>query len=334
MSLHFLHTLQQWFPLRHQHKWVLGAVTQTSGSVYRKTGALMLLSEEGHQLGLLSGGCLENDLLLQARKLLALGGSRTVIYDASDEDGIAWRLGIGCGGRAEMILHPCTANTEFLQLETVLKLLQQNSAAHYRLSLSSARASVTDAVKNLALRVPGKREGEGDSAYIDILINPPPHLLVFGSGIDLIPLVTLAETLGWQVTLVDHRLSPQKRARFSARVHVQIHTAQELQADLLQHADAAVVAYHNMPLDASALQALQMSSCRYVGLLGPQRRRDEVLALAGLNSAELTVPVAGPAGLALGGDLPESVALSMLAEAHAVLFGSTGKPLSNVYLAS
>lgn len=332
MSLHFFHALQQWFPLRHQHRWVLGAVCDTSGSVYRKTGALMLLSEQGHQLGLLSGGCLESDLLLQARKLLALGGSRAIVYDANDEDGIAWRLGIGCGGRAEILLHPCTADTGFLQLETVLSLLQQGNAARYRVDLTCARAEVTAAEKNLAVRVPGRREGAGESACLDVLINPPPHLLVFGSGIDLIPLVALAETLGWQVTLVDHRLSPQKRARFAPGMNVQTVAAQDLPANILQRADAALVAYHNMQLDALALKALQHSSCRYLGLLGPQRRRDEVLALAGLDSVEWRVPVAGPAGLALGGDLPESVALSMLAEAHAVLFGSSGKPLSNVYL--
>jgi xanthine dehydrogenase accessory factor len=332
MSLHFLHTLQQWFPLRHQHRWVLGVVTATSGSVYRKAGALMLLSEEGHQLGLLSGGCLENDVLLQARKLLALGGSRTIVYDAADEDGIAWRLGIGCGGRADIVLHPCTAATDFLQLETVFALLQQGNAARYRVGLVDARAEVAATEKNLTVRVPGRREDEGSSSCLEILINPPPHMLVFGSGIDLIPLVTLAETLGWQVTLIDHRLSPQKRMRFPAAINIQAVVADELSMDTLKRADAAVVAYHTMQLDALALSALQQSSCRYVGLLGPERRRDEVLALAGLNLAELAIPIAGPAGLALGGDLPESVALSMLAEAHAVLFGSTGKPLSNTYL--
>lgn len=331
MSLHFFHALQQWYPLRHQHRWVLGAVTGTCGSVYRKTGALMLLSEEGHQLGLLSGGCLESDLLLQARKLLALGGSRTIVYDANDEDGIAWRLGIGCGGRAEIVLHPCIPTTDFLQLERVLGLLQQGCAAHYRVGLAAADAEVTDAEKNLTRRVPGERRGEGEGAYLEVLINPPPHLLVLGSGIDLIPLVGLAQTLGWQVTLVDHRLSPQKSARFTG-ADVQTVAAQDLSRETLQRADAALVAYHNMQLDAQAVKALQKSSCRYIGLLGPQRRRDEVLALAELDAAQLCIPVAGPAGLALGGDLPESVALSMLAEAHAVLFGSTGRPLSNVYL--
>lgn len=334
MSLHFLHSLRQWLPLRHQHRWILGAVVATSGSVYRKTGALMLLSEDGHQLGLLSGGCLEGDLLLQARKLAALGGSRTIVYDASDEDGIAWRLGIGCGGRAEILLQPCSADNHFLQLESVLDLLERGSAVRYQISLAEPWAEAVVAAKHFDVRVPGARVGEGNAAYVETLINPPPHLLVFGSGIDLIPLLALADTIGWRVTLVDHRLTPQKRARFSTSANVQVVAPADLPADILQNADAALVAYHNMQLDAAAVRALQNSSCRYLGLLGPQRRRDEVLGIAGLKANELRVPVAGPAGLGLGGDLPESVALSMLAEAHAVLFGSTGKPLSDVYLSA
>ena len=334
MSLHFLHSLRQWFPLRHEHRWILGAVIATSGSVYRKTGALMLLSDSGHQLGLLSGGCLEGDLLLQARKLAALGGCRTIVYDASDEDGIAWRLGIGCGGRAEILLQPCTPENEFLQLEAVFNQLESGNAVRFQLGLTNSWAKTIPAEKHFDVRVPGACVGEGESACVETLINPPPHLLVFGSGIDLVPLVALAETIGWRVTLVDHRLTPQKRARFAAGIDTIIVPAQELPRDILQNADAALVAFHNMQLDAAAVHALQQSSCRYLGLLGPQRRRDEVLGIAGLNKDELQVPVAGPAGLGLGGDLPESVALSMLAEAHAVLFGSTGRPLSDVYLST
>ena len=332
MSLHFLHSLRQWLPQRHRHRWVLGAVVATSGSVYRKTGALMLLSEDGPQLGLLSGGCLESDLLLQARKVAALGGSRTIIYDASDEDGIAWRLGIGCGGRAEILLQPCTSDNDFLQLEAVLSLLESGTAIRYRLGLRAPWAEAVAAEKRFDVRIPGVQAGEGKSVCVETLINPPPRLLVFGSGVDLISLLALAETIGWQATLVDHRMTPQKRARFSPSINVLVVAPADLPAEILHNADAALVAYHNMQWDAAALAALQNSSCRYVGLLGPQRRRDEVLGLAGLKAEDLSVAIAGPAGLGLGGDLPESVALSMLAEAHAVLFGSTGKPLSNAYL--
>lgn len=332
MSMHFQHTLATWLPLKDQHQWVLGAVIRTQGSVYRKTGALMLLSDAGHQLGLLSGGCLEGDLLLQARKVCALGSSRRLVYDASDEGGVAWRLGIGCGGLAEILLLPCHAHNDYLQLQTAAIFLDQGFACAYELSVHQPWAKSSLAPKEFSRRTAGELVGEGEQQYLATLINPLPHLVVCGCGMDMVPLCELARVLGWRVTLVDHRLTPQKQARFPASLTCVATTAETLPKTLLQHADAAIVAYHNMQLDAAAVAALQHSRCQYLGLLGPERRRREVLALAGLRDADLQLAVAGPAGLALGGDLPENVALSMLAEIHAVLFGSTAKPLSGVFL--
>jgi xanthine dehydrogenase accessory factor len=332
MVMHFQHTLATWLPLKDQHQWVLGAVIRTSGSVYRKAGALMLLSDAGHQLGLLSGGCLEGDLLLQARKVCALRGSRRVIYDASDEGGIAWRLGIGCGGLAEILLQPCDADNHYLQLEQVAQRLAGGDACDYRLGVHTPWAQCTAAAKDFSLRTAGCLMGEGEEQYLRTLINPLPHLVVCGSGMDMVPLCELACVMGWRVTLVDHRFNAQKQARFPQDVNCLAVTADALPPQVLQNADAAVVAYHNMQLDAAAVAALQASRCRYLGLLGPERRKQEVLALAGLRQADLRLAVAGPAGLALGGDLPESVALSMLAEIHAVLHGSSGQSLSPVYL--
>lgn len=327
MATHFLDSLRIWHPLRQQHQWALGAVVETQGSVYRKAGALMLLSEAGHQLGLLSGGCLESDLLLQARKVIALNSSRRVVYDATDEEGIAWKLGIGCGGRADILLQPCNRDNDYLKLESVLATLEEGAACDYKIQLSQPQAVVQSAEKRWDVRVPGKICSEGSEAYLQTLITPPPHLLIFGSGVDIVPLVQLAGTMGWRITLVDQRLTPQKKLRFPTGIATEIAAAH-----VLHSADAAIVAYHNMQLDAQAIVALQQSSCRYIGLLGPVRRKYEVLALGNLTERDLSVPVAGPAGLALGGDLPESVALSMLAEIHAVLFGSTGRPLNQTYL--
>ncbi len=143
MSNHFYHLLATWLPLKDEANWVLGAVINTRGSVYRKTGALMLLSDAGHQLGLLSGGCIESDLLLQARKVIALGKSRKVVYDASDDSNIAWRLGIGCGGAAEIVLHPCNAQNQFLHLPAIFSCLQQQQACNMNLHIETAQASFT-----------------------------------------------------------------------------------------------------------------------------------------------------------------------------------------------
>ena len=332
MPSHFLQSLALWRPLKDHHQWVLGAVIRTEGSVYRKTGALMLLSDAGHQLGLLSGGCLEGDLLLQARKVCALGASRRVVYDATDEGGLAWRLGIGCGGAAEILLLPCRADNGYLQLEQVTELLEQGRACIYQLGLVTPWARAEAGTKSFARRTAGELAGQGEGEHLATLINPPPHLMICGSGIDMVPLSELALVMGWRVTLVDHRLTPQKQDRFPAGITALALPVAELPETLLRSADAAVVAYHNMQLDAAALAALQASQCQYLGLLGPERRKREVLALAGLNPSDLRRPVAGPSGLALGGDLPENIALAMLAEAHAVLFGSSARPLSPVFL--
>lgn len=335
MSNHFYHLLCAWLPLKDEANWVLGAVINTRGSVYRKTGALMLLSDAGHQLGLLSGGCLESDLLLQARKVIALGKSRRIVYDATDDGNIAWRLGIGCGGAAEILLHPCNAHNNFLQLPEIYSCLQLQ-ACHFYLHLKTAYASFTPCARNLTQRQHGSLEQLNSEQVLSTLINPLPHLLILGSGVDVIPLCQLAETLGWRVTLADQRLHAGKRAYFSAGINLLDVSADELTEDFLQQVDGIVIAHHNVRLDAAAIAVLQTRTmCNpYIGLLGPAHRKADVLACAGLQEAQLRYPVVGPMGLALGGDLPESIALSVLAECHAKIFGSSALPLHSFALDS
>jgi xanthine dehydrogenase accessory factor len=334
MSNQFYHLLASWLPLKDEANWVLGAVINTRGSVYRKTGALMLLSDAGHQLGMLSGGCIESDLLLQARKVIALGSSRRVVYDASDDSNIAWRLGIGCGGAAEILLHPCNHSNQFLQLPAIFSYLQQQQACHFELQVDAAVASFTPCARAFIQRQYGSLHAgsapENSIQTLVTLINPLPHLLVLGSGVDLIPLCQLAVILGWRVTLADQRLNASKRENFPAGITALNKSAAELDHELLQQVDGVIIAHHNLRLDAAAITTLQarVMTDPYIGLLGPAKRKADVLATAGLTEAHLSYPIAGPMGLALGGDLPESIALSVLAECHAKIFGSNAQPLS------
>ncbi|HSC67336.1 MAG TPA: XdhC family protein [Cellvibrio sp.] len=333
MSNHFYHLLSTWLPLKDQANWVLGAVINTRGSVYRKTGALMLLSDAGHQLGLLSGGCIESDLLLQARKVVALEKSRRVVYDAADDSNIAWRLGIGCGGAAEILLHPCHAQNDFLHLPDIFFHLQRQQACRFELQIEQAQARFTPCARAFTQRQHGSvvsASGDADKKILATLINPLPHLLILGSGVDVIPLCHLALALGWRVTVADQRLTAGKRDNFPAGITTLNLSAAEMDSNLLQQIDGVVIAHHNLRLDAAAVAALQVSELvnPYIGLLGPAKRKAEVLAMAGLTEVQLRYPIAGPMGLALGGDLPESIALSVLAECHANIFGSNALPLS------
>ena len=71
-------------------------------------------------------------------------------------------------------------------------------------------------------------------------------------------------------------------------------------------------------------------SLRYLGLLGPTNRLEEVMKSAGLRRSDLPVKLSGPAGLYLGGDLPESIALSIIAECHAALHSGNGQSISGI----
>ena len=106
MSNQLSDLLEIWGQRRDETDWVLGTVYRSEGSAYRKAGAMMLLNGFGEQFGLLSGGCLEADILRQARRAIQHGQVVMLDYDSSDEDDWSCQLGIGCGGRVFIMLQP------------------------------------------------------------------------------------------------------------------------------------------------------------------------------------------------------------------------------------
>ncbi len=82
---------------------VLATVARTLGSTYRKAGAQMLLAGDGRAAGLLSGGCLETDLMERARSVLA-GSPVVADYDTRSSDDLIWGIGLGCEGAMTILL--------------------------------------------------------------------------------------------------------------------------------------------------------------------------------------------------------------------------------------
>lgn len=332
MSNHLTHILQEWLKRKTSHEWALGVVANTEGPVYRKTGAIMLLSDRGDQLGMLSGGCLEGDILLHAQRAILKNESTRVIYDANEKGGLAWRLGIGCGGKAEIVIHPCNSANHFLELEQLHQTLSAQRPATYNLNLEHAEATISASSHASTGNSLNTTEtfSHNNSQWLRIHAQPRPHLVISGAGVDMQPIAALAGQLGWKVTLVDSRQANARQRHFPSADNVFCCPIDELPQDTLAQCDALIIANHNLNMDAQALKAAQLSSARYIGLLGPAARREKIFALAEIKESE-SKAIAGPMGLALGNDLPESIALSVLAECHAVLFGSSGQPLSNHY---
>jgi xanthine dehydrogenase accessory factor len=318
MSNHFQDILHQWYLQKDQFEWVLATVVQTKGSSYRKVGARMMINNFGQSFGMLSGGCLEADLKRQAQKCWLTSKNNIVCYDMSDESDITWQLGIGCGGMVKVMLQPISANNNYLQLNKLLQLLEQNNHVHYHQIVNDGQPanSFSQHPKEASINASFDRNTLCFSSFI----TPKPNVVIFGGGVDTLPLVSLAKTMAWHITLIDSRTNYARPSVFKT-VDTIINKSYQSLTDHpnIINADAIVIMHHNIEFDAQAINIAQHSQCDYIGLLGPQHRTERVLNHKVLKDKPLTKPLINPIGLDLGGDLPESIALSIISQIQSYL---------------
>lgn len=94
----------------------------------------------------------------------------------------------------------------------------------------------------------------------------------------------------------------------------------------LSPATFAVVMNHHLMRDVEALCRLVPSPVPYVGVLGPRRRTERLLArvereLGRALTAEELTRIYSPIGLDIGGESPAAIAVGVVAEILAVRYG-------------
>ena len=298
---------------------VAALVIATQGSTYRKAGALMLLSSTGQRCGLLSGGCLEGDLQEHALQLLR-SDARCLVkaYDSRGSDDPVWGLGLGCEGMMRILLLRVDPSTAWEPLASLFAAQRQRQPGGFSVDIESG-----------ALSNPQSKITALEGARFTLVAEREPALLLCGAGPDAEPVAALAVLLGWQVTVVDHRPAYLETPRFATGVRLLQVDADALGASLgLDSFDAAVVMSHHLLADGRYLAALAESAIPYVGLLGPAARRERLIGELGPSGDRLRDRLRAPVGLDLGGRTPEAIALSIVAEIHAVMQGRSGGAFS------
>jgi xanthine dehydrogenase accessory factor len=324
---------------------VLATVVVTAGSTYRKPGARMLIMADGSYLGLLSGGCLESDLKIHAQQVLESGVPRAIEYDMRGPDDILFGIGAGCEGAMRVLLEPAgpgsPAATSLAAAGRVVRagrptsLVTVHESADCTLGTYSASPPLPEvmaATAELSMRTATSREidleirGRRERAFVQFLA-PPPHLLICGAGPDAQPVVSIARSLGWRVTVVDHRPAYAIADRFPA-AEVRLADACSLRSVIdVAACHAAVVMSHHLPSDTAYLRELaEAGAPAYVGLLGPVSRRNRLTKELGSTVDELQSRIRGPVGLDLGAATPEGIALAIVSQIHAWL---AGRPIAS-----
>ncbi|MGA7275704.1 MAG: XdhC family protein [Candidatus Udaeobacter sp.] len=137
-------------------------------------------------------------------------------------------------------------------------------------------------------------------------IPPPLRLLIFGDGPDNAPFRSLGYFVGWDVIEI---IDPNS---FS------------IEPDAWT---AAVVKSHNYGRDFVALKKLLPLDLHYVGLIGPRKRRDQIMNELLEVGVTVNAGFFAPAGLNLGAETPEEIALAVVSEIQRIFGGGSGESL-------
>jgi len=273
------------FARRRGQPLALATLVRAHGSSYRRPGARMLIAQDGTTVGVLSGGCLEEEVAESARQVIASGVPNLMSVDT--------RLRYGCSGAILIFIE--RASPELFDEIAVARRERRECVV----------ATTFAGPESLGSRLLADATDPSEETFVQTL-HPPLQLVLIGQGPDSAPLRSFAMTLGWEVIEAEEAaLLPNQFDQWTA----------------------AIVKTHNYGRDYAALARLLPMGLRYVALLGPRLRRDQLLHGLHEDGVARLSELFAPAGLDLGTDSPEEIALAIVSEIQTAFNGAEAESL-------
>ncbi len=294
---------------------VLATIIHVEGTAYLKTGTTMLIGKDGTSLGVLSPGCLEEDIIQQSNQVFKDKKSQLLVYDLNNEEEPSMGFGVGCNGVLFILLE----RIDEVFMENVAKMKKEMKAGKAMIltkSLSYDFSLLT--YEWTCLRSEEIKSGLNCELWLDRenglysfthIILPQPRIVVFGAGIDAKPVVKLAVACGFSVTVCDWRGAFCNKEHFPDADRLIIGFPNEIFQELeLLPEDFVIIMSHNFYRDKEIIQLISEHSVRYLGLLGSKQRTEALL------NNDFPQQTSAPIGLSIGAQGPEEIAVSIMAE--------------------
>lgn len=351
----------------NEKRLALATLVHLNGSSYRRPGARMIVDEEGQLTGAISGGCLEGDALRKAVFCIHTQTPKLVVYDTSDEEDATIGIQLGCSGIIQVLFEPIDEHDPLNPIDLLKKaiqkrqntvlvtlyapkikkgdivgtsiLLEESGEFHNNSTFQFVPEPLMQDIKEtLTVKKSSfKSYQQNDNTFNAFLsfISPPISLVIVGAGNDAIPLQSIAETLGWEVTIVDGRHTYAKIERFSSACQIIVSKPEQvLQQIPIDDKTVFVLMTHNYNYDYAILKALLGKNIPYIGALGPKKKLDNMINDLKaeniiLNEKQKNI-LYGPVGLELGAETPAEIALSITAEIMSVMNNKKGGSLRNL----
>ncbi len=348
-----------------EKKCALATVVQVEGSSYRRPGARMLISEDGQLTGAISGGCLEGDAMRKALLVINQQIPALITYDTMDDDDAIIGIGLGCNGIIKILIEPVKYDDEHNPVEVLKNIYskRQNAVIATFFSLNSKnqdksgtnffldqsndlfrqslcdvwsdqiRSEASDVLSSCKSRWTEISDDNGEVITVFLEFVPPcVSLIIAGAGNDVLPMVNMADILGWETTLFDGRANYARKERFAKACNVLCTKPQDVVKNIMidEYTYFALMT-HNYNYDKALLFELCKHNARYIAMLGPKKKiermlsefEEEGMALSEKQCASIFCP----AGLDIGAETSEEIALSILTEMKAFMSHKTSNHL-------
>ncbi|HEX2365510.1 MAG TPA: XdhC/CoxI family protein [Bradyrhizobium sp.] len=299
----------------------LATVVSTWGSAPVPVGGQLAVAPGERFEGSVSGGCVETDVIAEAADVMAGGGPKLLAFGVADET--AWRAGLPCGGTVRVLVEGLERGRDAGFLDAILAARAERrslavvtnvatgarSVLEEGASLPPEAASCVASGKSLLIETP-----EGGE-FVHAIV-PPIRVVIAGATHIGQVLAGLAETIGYEVVVVDPRAAFATEERFAGTPTVAAWPEMSLPALGLDARTAVVALTHAAHIDDEALATALRSPCLYIGALGSKRtkeKRAERLKQAGFSDQDLA-RIHAPVGLPIGAQGPAEIAVAILAE--------------------
>ena len=92
------------------------------------------------------------------------------------------------------------------------------------------------------------------------------------------PVVNMADILGWETTVVDGRANYAKKERFVSACQVLVSKPEQvLEQIAIDEQTVFLLMTHNYNYDMAMLRQLLQKNVTYIGMLGPKKKRERML---------------------------------------------------------
>lgn len=329
--------------LENGHQVVLVSIINMEGSTPRESGSKMVIGYDGKPYGTVGGSLLEAKAISEARNCLVSQRPLLLDFDLTGQSTSA--DGMICGGKARLLLdyippsvsnaavfHQVYANivegkhfyflTCFNQINGNIRvdghaLFMSDGTVHGDSKLGGDDIStVKDELHNIS-----------STAVLDLgtrslVIDPVSRvktLYCFGAGHVAVPTAHIAAMVGFRVVVLDDRDEFANSQRFPDASSVMVIDDFSLALDkiVIDEDSFIVIVTRGHKYDRIVLEQVIRTKAGYIGMISSRSKRNAIyntLIDEGIATASELEKVHSPIGLPIGGQNPEEIAVSIVAE--------------------